>query len=122
MSRVLKTIESNVLRNTITTPVKSPRKEFHGNKSAKKYRAADLLDAALKHERSGDKEAALAAYEDAAENISNNSKILAKIALLKSQISADIENLAMEKVTQQTHSSIFAPDLIIILEEGIPGK
>ena len=94
MSKVLRAIDSNVVapssNNTLHTPEKSLRQEgFQANKSAKKYRAADLLDIALKYERSGDKSLALSAYEDAAENISNNTKILAKIEVLKAQIEED---------------------------------
>ena len=94
---MLRNIDINVANN-VHTPEKSLRREFHANKSAKKYRAADLLDIALRHERSGAKELALSAYEDAAENISNNTKILAKIELLKSQIAEDFEKIAIEKV------------------------
>jgi DNA uptake protein ComE-like DNA-binding protein len=104
MSKVLRSIDPNANAGIATvprTPEKSPslRKQYknQGNKSAKKYRAADLLDIALKHERSGDKQRALSAYEDAAENIANNSKIVAKIELLKAQIAEEYERIAMEK-------------------------
>lgn len=102
-SRVLKTIDPNIARGPETPGKSSLRKEFQSSKSAKKYRAADLLDIALKHERSGDKHGALSAYEDAAENISNNAKILQKIEILKSRIAEDFEQLAQEKVWSHVH-------------------
>lgn len=98
MSTVLRRIDTNA-RENLHTPEKSLRKQFNtqGHRSAKKYRAADFLEIALKHERSGNKELALSAYEDAAENISNNTKILAKIEQLKSLIKEEFETIAAQK-------------------------
>lgn len=98
MTTVLRNLDVNVVNQHQKTPEKKTlRRHLQADKSAKKYRAADLLDIALKHERNGNKELALSSYEDAAESISNNAKILAKIGMLKTQIASDFEKLQAEK-------------------------